>query len=476
MKQLFFAAITLLACVPIMAAPKLEQRNIGKPSFSFSSDRTNRDVIVHVVPWFPPNTGNRVADSTDPSKNHWTLAADETDETRRIERHLLRMQQAGIDVVALDVMVRNGWKKGHAPELAIWHGGQTKKWLDAMKRVAPEMRFCLQIDRAGGLPPSVEVWAPAIKALEETYAKHPNYYRINGKPVLLSFFLNERTPDQVLESIRKESNSDFFFVGNIVENPEKELGPFTRSVINLPRMQQAVRIFDAIDLCPLGAHKSWLENSCEKLIPLLRKENKPLFLGVGTGYYRRGTAFIEPAWNYMHTLWMIAMQEQADHVIIWTWNDVDEDHDIFPSTLKQDAVLDLMSLYIQWYKTGTYPELTSDRIFLSWPVCDGGRRTVGGGEHPTWPNMNYFAWMTEPAELEIPGIGKVSLQEGLNVGQIGKCSPGLPKEFLLRHGNRIVAQGSVGPAMVHSTEEQPENMKYYWRELVLDEKTASKQK
>lgn len=468
--------VGILPILATIAAPQFEQKNVGTPSFHFSSDKSERNVIVHVVPWYPPNNGKRIADYADPSRNHWTLAAGETDENRRIETHLRRMRQAGIDVVALDVMVRNGWKPGHSPELAVWQGAQAKRWLEAMRRVAPEMRFCLQLDRAGGEPASVEIWAPAIRALEQAFAEHPNYYRISGRPVLLSFFLNEKMSDRMLEALRRESGSNFFFVGSIVENPGKELGPLTRSIVNLPRMRQAVRIFDAIDLCPLGAHQEWLANSGRNLFPLLRAARKPLFFGVGTGYYRRGTAFIEPSWRYLHTLWMTALREQADHVILWTWNDTAEDHDIFPSTLKSDAVLNLMGLYIQWYKTGKFPKLLSDRIFLSWPISDGGRRAPGGGEWPTWPNLNYFAWMVAPADLELPGVGRVSLKPGLNVGQLGKCTPGFPKEFRLKRGNRAVAQGTAGPAMKHSAAGEPENMKYYWRELPLTEKTNSQQK
>ncbi|WP_157837280.1 glycoside hydrolase family 71 protein [Geminisphaera colitermitum] len=442
----------------------LLRESVGTPAFP-AKGKAARKVIVHVVPWYQPNNSKKIADAIDPQLSHLILAADEPDEVRRIEAHLLAMRKAGIDIVALDAQVRTGWKRGDNPKMVLWHNRQVDAFLEAMKNVAPDMRFCLQLDRGGGAPGSVEVWSPALKALEENYTRHPNYYHIGGRPVLLSFFLNEKMPDALLREIRKQSNTNFYFVGSIVENPGKLLGPLTRAVINSRRMDEAIDIFDGIDICPLGAHRDWLEASGHTLVPRLRSTGKPLFWGVGTGYYRRGVAFIEPAYNYLHSLWMFALRENADHVIVWTWNDFAEDHDIFPSTLKGNAVLDLMALYIEWYKRGQFPKLTKDRIFVSWPLKDGGRRAPGGGEHPTWPNLNYFAWMTAPAEFHIPGIGRVQLEAGLNVGQLGKCVVGYPTAYKLVRGRTDVFSGNIDRPMLTSARGEPENMKYRWMEL-----------
>ena len=428
-------------------------------------ENRERKVFVHVVPWYQPNGKKIVADCIDPTRNHFILAVDEKDEQKRVDTHVLRMQEIGIDIVALDVMIRTGWKSGSNPDNVLWQGSRAMKWLDAMKRVAPEMRFCLQLDRNGGERPSVEVWAPALTAIESTIAQHPNYYHKEGKAVLLSFWLNEHTPDAVLEEIRKQSESNFYFVGSIVENPGKELGVLTRAVINPYRVNKAIKIFDAIDICPLGAHISWLKNSYTTIEPMMQKANKPLYWGVATGYYRRGVAFIEPAYDYLNTLWMMAINDKIKNVIIWTWNDVAEDHDIAPSRIKGDALLNLMGLYIEWYKSGKFPVLEQDRIFISYPISNGDRRAKGGGEQLTWPNLNYFIWLNKPAEFEIPGIGKVKLQAGLNVGQLGKTIPGSPKTFVLTCDGEVIRSESIANPMIKATPEAEENMKYYWLEL-----------
>jgi hypothetical protein len=429
------------------------------------NEGVERTVFVHVVPWHQPHGKKNVPDCVDPTRNHFTLAVDETNEQKRVDVHLLRMRNAGIDVVALDVMIRAGWNSGSNPDQVLWQGSQARRWLDAMKRLAPEMRFCLQMDRHGGQKLSVENWVPALKVIESTFAQHPNYYHKDGKPVLLSFWLNEDVSDALLGEICKQIESRFYFVGSVVENPGKELGPLTRSVINHYRVNEAVKMFDAIDICPLGSHISWLENSYVAITPMLRKADKPLYWGVSTGYYRRGVAFIEPAYNYLNTLWMKAINNNVENVIIWTWNDVKEDHDIAPSTIKGDALLNLMALYIQWYKTGEFPILQQNRIFISYPISNGDRRAKGGGEQPTWPNLNYFIWSVKAGEFEIPEIGKVKLQAGLNVGQLGKTIPGTPGRFTLKRGENMVKFGEISNPMINATSDAKENMKYYWKEL-----------
>lgn len=437
----------------------------GIPTPSPNRRGEKRDVIVHVVPWHSPHGRKIAKDPFDPNLNYSSLDTNNDDEQKRVDTHLLAMRNAGIDVIALDAMVRTDWKPGQNPKNVLWHGTQCRLWLDAIRRLAPEMRFCLQLDRAGGQPPSTEVWPAAIEAIYSEFASHPNYYHINGRPVLLTFWINQSTPDDELRQIRTKVKNDFLIIANVLENPNKLLSRQTRSAINLKRMKNAIQTFDGLDICPLGAHISWLTRSYEKIAPLVKAARKPLFWGVASGYYRRGTAFIEPSWEYLHTLWCIAINQGANNVILWTWNDIDEDHDIMPSSLKGDSLLELNALYIQYYKRGVLPELNDDRIFLSYPARDGDRREPGGGESPTWPNLNYFAWMTAPGTLHVPGIGKVDLEKGLNVGQLGKTTAGYPSNFSLEREGRTTMQGIIPHPMKKSENKDREFMQYRWVSL-----------
>jgi len=374
------------------------------------------------------------------------------------------MRAAGIDVVALDVFVRPDWSAGDNTRTMFAQTADAAMWLDAMKRLAPEMRFCFQVDRGGGLPPTLEVWPAAIRAAAESFGAHPNYYRIDGKSVMLSFWINV-VPDELLAKIRHAVGDDIFFVASILENPGGRLGPLLRAVINQAAVRNTIDHFDGVDICPLGAHLPWLRNSYHTIAPMVRQAGKKLFWGVGSGYYRHGTAFIEPSYDYLNTLWQLALRSGADNVIVWTWNDFAEDHDIMPSSLKGDSLLELNSLYIQWYKSGKFPPLDGDKIFISYPFNDGIRRAPGGGECNTHPNLNYFAWMTDDGELSIPGIGSVILKKGLNVGQLGRTRVGLPARFNLARNGKIIMSGEVPRPMRQAQPGEREAMQYRYASL-----------
>ena len=63
--------------------------------------------------------------------------------------------------------------------------------------------------------------------------------------------------------------------------------------------------------------------------------------------------------------WDIAINGNADLVQIPTWNDFSENAHIVPSEKHGSNYLDLMSYYIQWFKTDTQPPITADAVFLT---------------------------------------------------------------------------------------------------------------
>ncbi len=414
-------------------------------------DNGGRKVIIHVVPWYPPSKERATAGST--------LAAGIEPRQARVDQHVLKMKEYGIDVIALDVQVRDSWRPGGNPAKAIWQDGIAMEWMDAIERLAPEMRFVLQLDRKP-YPDSDEYWPAIIDALYEAFTDNPVYLRENGRPVLLTFFINERVPLSKWETLLLECESDFFLVANPVENPRKLNHSFTRQYIDQQEMDGMAFLFDAIEISPLGAHLSWLQASNEAIGKYTAEEGKPVIHGVSTGYYRKRVAFIEPRYDYLDGTWRMAIDSDDRYAIIYTWNDVAEDHDVYPSIMKDEAMLELNKIYIDWFKSGHVPRDDEDKIFINYPVSNSGRRITTGGEDPTYPNMNYWAFVKSPCTLNIDGVGSVSLKAGMNLGQIGPVSPGEPGSFQLVRDGQAIMQGTVDEPMIDLPE--GEDLRYRW--------------
>jgi Glycosyl hydrolase family 71 len=67
----------------------------------------------------------------------------------------------------------------------------------------------------------------------------------------------------------------------------------------------------------------------------------------------------------LRNTWRIAIDNNARWVQLTTWNDYSENTGFAPSVRHGTALLDICAYYIAYFKTGTPPPITEDRVFLS---------------------------------------------------------------------------------------------------------------
>lgn len=70
-------------------------------------------------------------------------------------------------------------------------------------------------------------------------------------------------------------------------------------------------------------------------------------------------------WQTLQNGFISSIDNNDPLMMIISWNDHEESHNIRPSTGYQYAPMDLASYYLAWYKTGTPPTITRDAIFYA---------------------------------------------------------------------------------------------------------------
>ena len=106
--------------------------------------------------------------------------------------------------------------------------------------------------------------------------------------------------------------------------------------------------------------------------------------------------------------WQAAIDGGADWVQIPTWNDYSEGASIAPSVHHGNAFLDISRFYADWFRTGSQPAITKDRIFLTHRqqfVADTPSfpqtklMKLRGGSSPARDEVEALVFLTSPADV-----------------------------------------------------------------------------
>ncbi len=179
---------------------------------------------------------------------------------------------------------------------------------------------------------------------------------------------------------------------------------------------------------------------------------------------------------------MAAIKADARRMYILSWNDIGEDHDIWPSANKGTCLLDIFTFYNQWFKERKEPVFASDKVILSYPMRIPDKVTTqpanwGGGEwvSPAYaPKIFYWAYLTAPKTLEIAGVGKVDLPAGLSMGKIGTIPESLPSAVTLEAvwNGRKITLPSVQRTKVEQQHKDEGGLEFRYVDLTSNVATA----
>ena len=152
----------------------------------------------------------------------------------------------------------------------------------------------------------------------------------------------------------------------------------------------------------------------------------PYYWFVSSGNYRM-PGYTEPDFRRIHETYLAAMKANAKNMVVESWNDMEEDHDIWPSANKGRCLLDVYSYYNQWFKSGVQPSSSSEKLIICYPLripetVLSKPAVWGNGK---WANQEYipkiFYWanLEKPRRVSMEGVNSVVLPAGLSVGELG---------------------------------------------------------
>ncbi len=365
------------------------------------------------------------------------------------QREIRDAQMSGIDGFALNC---GGWtlREPHYKKRAL-----------LMYQAAQEMdtgfKLFISADYASNLTTN------ETRDMVETFRYHPCQFRHDGKPVLSTFGgKSEQT-----EFILKEFTGD----RKIVYVPFY----YPRPAAEMPNQAQADQVFRDHP-CLDGFFHFGAAGTPEKIAEsnrLLARTwlgSGKLFMAGITPYYRglggNYRVYDSNGFEGMALQWEGAIQDQATWVEIVTWNDWGEASYVAPFAAPSEtrfwdnhwgpmlshlAYLSASRYYIDWYKTGSRPEIKQDALYYFYrthPKNVLGIRKPGapdlatgtpGGADKLRDNVSATLFLTAPAQFTIhSGVSKKTFSITAGVQHVSM--PFLPgrQRFVLSRGNETI--------------------------------------
>lgn len=352
---------------------------------------------------------------------------------------LTRMRDAGIDVAVLSLPPSVDFDPSQSLSAAnqpLRFFGEFLEWLKAAEKtgmkvaIGTEMWAAVPYVRGKRRTPNVDQWVKILSGTLDHIPDSPALWKIDGRPTIIHFGTDTYyesmkagapdptapTPDRgwrhILARLRNDGKKFFFFA---------DIRPHDQ-ILEWNRIADGAYIFAP------GAPASWAN---EYQRDISRQLTIPYMWFVSPGYYNSAHTYAEPSFSRVHDIYMAAIKSNAKLMYIMSWNDVGEDHDIWPSSNKGSCLLDIFSFYNAWFKEGRQPVLSSDKVILAYPMRIPDKVVTlpakfGGGRwaSPAYaPKIFYWAYLKSPQTLEVSGVGKVVLPAGLSLGELGSISP-----------------------------------------------------
>jgi len=220
------------------------------------------------------------------------------------------------------------------------------------------------------MTPEYSVGTGVYDDFVKKFYEHPNWYRLDGKPTVAIYSGNQAGHHAKVTELREQGF------------PLSYLGFYTTSRYMMSwSVETAVRLFDGYPLMDGLWHFS-CDGQTGDLIRLNANGRRATqMLGKR---YMAGACFMYNSANLrdhrgMHgylSQWEAARRDGADLLSIITWNDYNEDSNLMPYRWQRgwgkqyydrdEAVLDFTGYASAVYKTGRTPEVTQDKLYITY--------------------------------------------------------------------------------------------------------------
>lgn len=133
----------------------------------------------------------------------------------------------------------------------------------------------------------------------------------------------------------------------------------------------------------------------------------------------------------LRATWDLAISDGADMAILTTWNDYSEGTHFAPSDDHGYVFLDIGKYYLTKFKTGSYPAITSDVLYVTHrvqsyktlpPYKDYMTQRSGSYNTPARDTVEVLSFLTSPATIEVT-VGTKSYSYSAPAGVSAKTFP-----------------------------------------------------
>lgn len=351
-------------------------------------------------------------------------------------------QNAGIDGFALNC---GGWSilEPHYKERVL-------KIYQAAQELGTDFKLFISADFA------TKLTFDEFKDMVESFRNHPNQFRHDGKPVISTFDRKRN----LTESVAAEFQGDkgivfvpFYYPVPAVEIPDDAA---IRSVLDADRPLDGFFYFGA------AGTPDQISDVIRRMARVWRGAGK-IFMAPVTPYYRgkgkNNRVFETRGFEGMAKEWEAILESGADWVEITTWNDFGECSYIAPFGLPKEnglwrgdwgtvishaGYLEANKYFIQWYKTGDRPDISSDSLCYFYRLHPKTLQTnIGKPRHGETLEDSIFvtAFLKAPGELTI-SCGQNEQTFNLRAGVSHVSLPmriGRPRFSLERGGKGVLA-------------------------------------
>ncbi|WP_240136383.1 glycoside hydrolase family 71 protein [Streptomyces sp. MUM 178J] len=372
----------------------------------------------------------------EPRGGNWELA--------NLRQEVRTARDAGLDGFTLDMLSLEGKNRERCELL-----------LQAARSVDPDFTIMLMPDMTSLKTDDPDILADAVAALGASPAAH----RLgDGRLVVSPFKAEEKSPgwwSRMLKSLEARHGIRTAFVPLFLDFDahHEQFAPLSygysewgsRSYVGQQGAARDVRRAHE-------AGKIWMQ-------PVSVQDTRP-----NQGVYDEAgnTATLRTTWNR-------AIADGADWVQLTTWNDYSEGTHFAPSLHNGHTYLDLTSYYLTRFKTGAWPKIVRDTLYLTSRTQFAGARPTGGqsrvmslrkGSAAARDTVEVLSFLTDRASVRTQ-VGAADSAYDAPAGVHAELLPlraGTSSAQAVR-GGRTTAQVELPYAVEHRVEVQ--DLQYY---------------
>lgn len=350
--------------------------------------------------------------------------------------HMKRIKAANFDLVYFDMLPIPDYDPSKPLTFInepFYYFSNYPEWMRAAETVGLKLGIFADVANQSARYPRYRNITKAewVKILENSLRlspKSPAQWRENGKPGIIHFQTDcvyapkaspvpgAPMPDGGWREVWRElrgNGSEFFFVADL--RPHSKDGEWNE-------LAEAAYFF-----APASPTRCLTEYQTD----ISARLNKiPYYWTQSCGYYRRGKNYTQPDFQRLHDVYQAAMKAGARRMVTMTWNDLNEDHDIWPSSNKGSELLDIVGYYNKWFKSGVQPTVEKEKLVICYPFrapaeVAAKAPNYNGGKWvaPEFrPRLFFWANLKAPRQVKLAGQ-EVKLNAGLTIGQM-ELEPG----------------------------------------------------